>query len=149
MTASDNTQTGVVGSGRRATHSSAWRALGHRLVAVEEVLGVPARTSDPDLWPAVFIEVADGQVEHLQRGLFGRYDVVSYLATTEDDTSPGFDVQVRPATDSGYLAYLGAVTRPSCHAAGTAWSVAYERALTNSKAQGSVMAAPFRHEPAR
>jgi len=28
-----------------------------------------------------------------------RYDVVSYLAITENDTSPGFDVQVRRATD--------------------------------------------------
>jgi hypothetical protein len=27
------------------------------------------------------------------------YDVVSYLAITEDDTSPGFDVQVRRAAD--------------------------------------------------
>ncbi len=28
-----------------------------------------------------------------------RYDVVSYLAITENDTSPGFDVQLRRATD--------------------------------------------------
>lgn len=27
-----------------------------------------------------------------------RYDVLSYLAITENDTSPGFDVQVRRAT---------------------------------------------------